>query len=137
MIDVIGFVKTFLEQRANYTVLDGIPIRGGRLEREDVPPALLLEPAGALRHESLPAYLPFRVALTAYGRTDREASEVYATATGLLHRAGKVVIDGVAMWDAFDETGPSPRDDASTSWPATYGVVALYMPDVAIDQGGS
>ena len=132
MIDVPAFVKTILELGADGTALEGVSIRVGRLEPADEPPVGLLETAGAIHDETLPAYLPFRVSMTWYAATPWGADQLYGAATDLLHRAGPLVIDGIGLWRAFDETGPSPRDDANTNWSATFGVVALYMPDVAL-----
>lgn len=126
------FVKTLLDTDAEDTDIEGVAIRIGRLENADVPPVILLEDAGWLRDAGLGVFLPARISITAYGRTEAEASSLLRAATDLLHRSGPRVIDGIGMWRAFDETGPQPRDDPDTHWPARFSVTALYMPDVAL-----
>jgi hypothetical protein len=125
--DVIAFLRDLLISEGV-----GVEVRGGRGEPDDVPPFIVLEEAGALRDKSLPAYLPFRVGMTCFGLTEREASELYRTTTDILHRLGPLIENGVGMLRAYDETGPQPRDQAETRWPARYGVIGLYMVDTLL-----
>lgn len=126
------FARTVLLADASGTEIDGLDVRIGRLENTDTAPVLLLEDAGWIRHDILPTFLPARVSLTAFGRTEAEASLLLRAATDILHRAGPRVIDGVGMWKALDETGPQPRDEPEARWPARFTVMALYMPDVTL-----
>lgn len=130
--DPVAFLMALLAADANGTEIEDVPIRAGRLENADAPPVLLLEASGWLRHDQLPTLLPARVSVTAYGRTEAEADTLLRAATDIFHRQGPRVIDGVGMWRAFDETGPQPRDEPDTRWPARFSVAALYMPDVAL-----
>ena len=130
--DPVLFAQTILLADASGTEIEGLEIRIGRLENQDEPPVLLLEDAGWLRSDALPAFLPARVSITAYGRSESEASLLLRAATDILHRAGPRIIAGIGLWKAYDETGPQPRDDPDTRWPARFTVAALYMPDVAL-----
>jgi hypothetical protein len=130
--DPVLFAQTIILADAAGTDVDGIDVRIGRLENTDVPPVILLEDAGWIRSDSLPAFLPARVSVTAYGRSESEASLLLRAAMDILHRAGPRVIDGIGLWRAYDETGPQSRDDPDTRWPARFTVAALFMPDVAL-----
>lgn len=130
------FVQALLISLQSGTAIEDVAIRVGRLESEDVPPVMLLESAGELRHTSVSAFLPARVSFTTYGRTEDEALLLYRATANLLHRRGPTLLDdGVGMWRAFDETGPQPREDPDTTWSARFGVMAIYMPDVALSIG--
>lgn len=129
--DVIGLVATWLRSIAPGSGIEGLPL----LEHEDdgrhQPPFALLESAGFLRDPGVPAYLPYRLAITVYGRTGREADTLYRALTDLLHGAVNVLADdGTGFWSAQDETGPQPG--AEGRWPVRTGITALYMPDRAI-----
>lgn len=128
----ILFAQSVLQADAAGTEIEGVAIRIGRLENTDVAPVILLEDAGWLRDATLPVFLPARISVSAYGNTEWEAMLLLRTATDILHRLTNRVIDGVGCWKVFDETGPQPRDDPNTRWPARFTVVALYMPDVAL-----
>jgi hypothetical protein len=125
--DVIAFLRDILVD------VVAVPVRGGRAEPDDAPPFILIEEAGALHDMSLPAYLPFRVAMTCFGSTEREASELWRTTTDTLHRLGPLIEGGVGMLRAYDETGPQPRDQGETRWPARYGIIGLYLVDTNLD----
>jgi hypothetical protein len=131
------FVQALLYQLRPNTAIGDVEIRVGRLEREDVPPVILLENAGELSDRSLPAFLPARVSFTTYGRSEDEAILIYRVVHNLLHRRGPTRIENVAMWRAFDETGPQVREDPNTNWTARFGVMGIYMPDVALTPIGS
>jgi hypothetical protein len=130
--DVVEFVRTWLEGEAGGTSLEGTPIRAYEPQGYDTPPYVLLEDAGFIRDRGVPAYLPFRLSLTAFGRTETEAAALYRSATNLLHDAKNVLVGGVGFWGAFDETGSQPRNDPGSKWPARFGITDLYMPDRAI-----
>lgn len=130
--DVIGYVRTVLLENLAVSDVPSPEVRGGRLEPGDEPPVILLEEAGALRDPSLPIYAPFRVSVTAYGRTDREASDLYGAVMEVMHRRGPEVVGDVGLWRAYDETGPQPRDDAGTRWPARFGILGLVVADRSI-----
>lgn len=129
----ILFAQAFLQARATGTALEGVAVRVGRAEDSDQPPFLLLEQAGEIHDRGLPAYLPARVSVTAFGLDEDQAILLYRAASDLFHRVGPVVIDGVGMWKAFDETGPQPREETNTNWSARYGVIAIYMADVRLN----
>lgn len=133
----ILFLQAWLGQLAPMTAIAGVPVRVSRLEDTDKPPAILLENAGELHDRGLPAFLPARVSFTTYGETEDDAMVLYRTVSNLLHRRGPVRIGDVGMWRAFDETGPQPREDPNTNWPAKFGVIDLYMPDRALTPTGS
>jgi hypothetical protein len=130
--DVIEFVRTWLEGEAGGTSLEGTRIIAYELAGHDEPPCVLLEDAGFLRDRGVPAYLPFRLSVTAFGRTETEAAALYRSVTNLLHDAKNVLVAGVGFWGAFDETGSQPRNDPGSKWPARFGITAIYMPDRAI-----
>ncbi len=130
--DVIEFMRVWLDDQKAGTTLDHTLIRAYEAAGHDEPPFLLLEDAGAVRDRGVPAYLPFRMSLTAFGRTEAEAAALYRSATNLLHDAKNVLVAGFGFWGAFDETGPQPRRDSESRWPARFGIVDLYMPDRAI-----
>jgi hypothetical protein len=133
MPDELGMAKAILEEYATGTPLDGIAIRGARLEPTDAPPVLLLEIAGWLRAPTKLPTMTVRLGVTAYGSTDRQAMTLWRAASDILHRRGPLIatIDGadVLLYQALDETGPSERDDPDTRWPARYGVFDLFMAD--------
>lgn len=131
------FIQALVASLKAGTAIEDIEFRVGRLEREDAPPVALLESAGELRLTAVSAYLPARVQLTTYGRTEDEALLLYRTTANLLHRRGPVVLDGVGAWRIFDETGPQPREDPDTNWSARTGTLDVYMPDVALNTGTS
>ena len=124
--DVIEFMRTMLASQM------ACPVRGGRAEPSDVPPFIVIEEAGSLRSMYLPVYLPFRIGMTCFGKTEREASELWRTTTDILHGLGPLIEDGVGMYGAYDETGPQPRDQAETRWPARYGVIGVYLLDMTL-----
>lgn len=131
--DVIEFMKTWMRSQSAGSDLEGVSI----IDEDDglhQPPWIFLEDAGWIRDAGVPAYLPFRLSLTCYGRTNREARRVYRAATDLLHNATNVLgSDGVGFWNAQDETGPQPGPEGR--WPARSGVVAIYMPDRPLTLG--
>lgn len=129
------FAQAFLQQFAPDTAIENVPVRVMRLEQDDMPPALLLEPAGEVHERSLPVFLPARVAVVAYALSADAALLLYRTASDLFHRTGPVLIDGIGLFKAFDETGPQPRDEPNTTWHGVFGVIALYMADQAIQSG--
>lgn len=98
----------------------------------ETPPFAFLEDAGFLRDRGVPAYLPFRLSVTTFGRTETEAAALYRSVTNRLHNATYVLVDGVGFWGAFDETGSQPRSDPDSKWPARFGITDIYMPDRAI-----
>jgi hypothetical protein len=129
--DVLTFVRDWLRAQSAGTDLASVAILTYEDEGRHTPPFALLEEAGFLRHPEVPAYLPFRLSVTIYARTNREASSLYRTLTDLLHGAVNVLADdGVGFWSAQDETGPQPGPEGG--WPTRTGVVALYMPDRAL-----
>mgnify|MGYP001216041185 CR=1 FL=1 len=134
--DVIAFLRALLLELAEGTDIEDVPVRGDRLEPGDNPdtvPVILLEDAGALRGRGVPAYLPYRVMVTAFGRTEKQAADVLRTTTDLLHDYGPLVDDDrVGLWKAFDETGPQPRQEPDTRWAARFSVFALYIPDAVL-----
>jgi len=130
--DVLEMVKTWLA-----TVVPGTPLEKVDVRTEDDPgtinpPWIFLEDAGAIHDAYAPAYLPYRMSVTTYGRTHREAGEMYRALTDLLHGASNVLnpTTRVGFWSAQDETGPQPGPEGR--WPARLGVVALFMPDRAL-----
>jgi hypothetical protein len=132
--DVLTFLRTWLRAQSVGTDLAGAAILTYDDEGRHTPPFVFLEEAGHLRHPDVSAYLPYRISVTAYGRSNREANSLYRTLTDLLHGAVNVLADdGVGFWSAQDETGPQPGPEGR--WPARFGVVALYMPDRAIPIG--
>ena len=132
--DVLTFVRDWLRGESVGTDLAGVAMLTYDDEGRHAPPFVLLEEAGFLRHPEVPAYLPFRLSVTVYARTNREANSLYRTLTDLLHGATNILADdGVGMWLAQDETGPQPGPEGR--WPARMGVFALYMPDRAIPVG--
>jgi hypothetical protein len=130
--DVVEFIRDWLDSQKEGTTLAGTLIRSYDMSGSDEPPFLLLEDDGHIRDRGVPAYLPFRLSLTAFGRTEKEAAALYRSATNLLHDAKNVLVDGIGFWGAFDETGPQPRREPETRWPARFGIVDIYMPDRAI-----
>jgi hypothetical protein len=130
--DVVEFVRTWLESQAPGTTLAGTRIRAYEAQGHDEPPYVLLEDAGWLRDRGVPAYLPFRLSVTAFGRTETEAAALYRSVSNLLHDAKNVLVSGVGFWGAFDETGAQPRNDPDSRWPARFGITDIYMPDRAI-----
>lgn len=135
--DVVTFIKDWMDTQKAGTTLADYLIRAYESQGHDEPPYIVLEDAGALRDRGVPAYLPYRLSLTAFGRTETEAAALYRSATNLLHDAKNVLVNGVGFWGAFDETGPQPRRDPDSRWPARFGIVDLYMPDRAIAAEGS
>lgn len=133
--DVVEFVRDWLEAQSPGTTLEGTRIGAYEMQGYDEPPFVLLEDAGWLRDRGVPAYLPFRLSVTASGRTRTEAAALYRSVTNLLHNATNVLVDGVGFWGAFDETGAQPREGPESKWPARFGIVDLYMPDRAITTG--
>jgi hypothetical protein len=133
----ILFVQALLEHLAPATAIEDVAVRVGRLEAADAPPVILLENSGDLRSRNLPVFFPARVSVTAYGRTEDEATLIYRVVSNLLHKRGPTRLGDVAMWRAFDETGMQPREDPHTFWSARFGVMAIYMPDVALSTPGS
>lgn len=131
--DPIGYVRAVLLQELAVSDDPGPAVRGGRLEPGDEPPVILLEEAGALRSPTVGIYMPFRVMVTVFGPTDREASDLYRTVTDVMHRRGPEIVDGVGLWRCYDETGPQPRDDPDTRWPARFGILALYLADQTLE----
>jgi hypothetical protein len=130
--DVVLFMRTWLDAQKAGTTLAGTVIRDYELQGYDEPPCVLLEDAGFLRDRGVPAYLPFRLSVTAFGRTETEAAALYRSVTNLLHDAKNQLVDGVGFWGAFDETGSLPRQDSESRWPARFGITDIYMPDRAI-----
>ena len=131
--DPIAFLLALLETDAPGTDLEDVPIRVGRIENDDLPPVVLLEDAGWIGDRYLPVLTPARVSITAYGRSESEASSLLLAARTIYHGQGPRVIDGTGMWKAFDETGPQPRDDPDTHWSARFVVAAIYMPSVVLE----
>jgi hypothetical protein len=128
--DVPEMVRRFFEEVAPGTTLEDVLIRAHDLNGNEEPPFVLLEEAGAIHSAEVPAYLPFRLALTTFGRTEAEAALLYRRVTSALHnRTNWLGTDGFGFWQATDETGPQPRNDASASWPARFGITDLFMPD--------
>ena len=129
--DVIEFVKTWLREQSVGTALERMAILTYEDDGHHNPPYVLLEEAGWIHSAYVPAYLPFRLSVTIYGRTNREAGSLYRTLSDLLHDATNVLADdGVGMWSAQDETGPQPGPEGR--WPTRTSVFALYMPDRAL-----
>lgn len=129
--DVLSFVRDWLRTASDATDLERVAILVYEDEGRHQPPFVLLEEAGFIRHPEVSAYLPFRMSVTVYARTGREANSLYRTLTDLLHGTVNVLADdGVGFWSAQDETGPQPGPEGR--WPARTGVVALYMPDRAL-----
>lgn len=129
--DVIEFVKAWLREQSVGTTLERTAILTYEDDGHHSPPYVLLEEAGYVHDAYAPAYLPFRLSVTIYGRTSREAGSLYRTFSDLLHDAHHVLADdGVGMWQATDETGPQPGPEGR--WPARTSVFALYMPDRAL-----
>lgn len=135
--DVVEFVKTWLDAQKPGTTLADTRIQAYDAQGFDEPPFVLLEDAGWLRDRGVPAYLPFRLSVTAFGRTQTEAAALYRSVTNLLHNARNVLLDGVGFWGAFDESGSQPRQDPESRWPARFGVTDIYMPDRALAPEGS
>lgn len=133
--DVVEFVRTWLENAAPGTSLEGTRVLAYEAQGYDTPPYILLEDAGWLRDRGVPAYLPFRLSLTTFGKTKTEAAALYRSATNLLHDAKNQLVDGVGFWGAFDETGAQPREGPGSRWPARFGIIDVYMPDRAIGVG--
>lgn len=129
--DPMEFLLAVLMDSAG-TDLAGIGVRVGRIENADVPPVLLLEDAGWRNATEVAFFTPARISITAYGRTEAEAALLYRAATDLLPSHSLRVIAGIGSGWAFDETGPQPRDDPDTRWPARFGVAAIYMPTVVL-----
>lgn len=135
--DVVEYMRTWLETASTGTDLAGTRILAYEGQGYDTPPFILLEDAGWLRDRGVPAYLPFRLSLTAFGRTRTEAAALYRSATNLIHDAkNQLGSDGVGFWGAFDETGAQPREGPESKWPARFGIIAIYMPDRAIAVSG-
>jgi hypothetical protein len=132
----ILFMQALIEQRAPGTAIENVPVRVGRAEAADKPPFILLENAGELPSRGVPMFLPARVQYTAYGETEDDATLIWRVVRNLLHRSGRVRIDNVVGW-LFDEMGMQPREDPHTYWSARFGVMTLYMPDVALGTPGS
>ena len=134
--DVTAFLRSLLLDEASGTPIEDVAIRCDRLEPGDDPdsaPVLLLEEAGAIRDPAVPVYRPFRVMVTAYGRTEKVAGDILRSTTDILHGIGPLVdADGVGLWNAFDETGPQPRQDPETRWPARFCIMDLYMADTLV-----
>lgn len=128
-VDVLVFAKALLTLRGSGTLIDGVPIWPYYLEPTADLPCILLEEAGAIHEPGVAAYLPFRVAMSAFGATEEVSAALWRVAMFVFHRSGQVTINGVMLGGAFDETGPQPRRDPNTSWPGTWGVIALYMAD--------
>lgn len=133
----ILFMQALYYQLRPATAVADVEARVGRLEPTDKPPVILLENAGALDERSLPIFYPARVSFTTYGRTEDEAMLIYRVVHNFFHKRGVTRIENVAMWDAFDETDMQPREDPNTNWSARFGVMAFYMPDVALTPIGS
>lgn len=132
--DVLTFLRDWLRTESAGTDLERAAILIYDDEGRHQPPYVFLEEAGFLRHPEVAAYLPFRVSVTVYGRTNREANALYRTLTDLLHGTVNVLADdGVGFWLAQDETGPQPGPEGR--WPARTGVVSLSMPDRALPVG--
>jgi hypothetical protein len=132
--DVVEFIKTWLREQSTGTALERTAILTYDDDGRHQPPFVFLEEAGHLRDPGVPAYLPYRLSVTVYARTNREANSLYRTLTDLLHGATNVLADdGVGFWQATDETGPQPGPEGR--WPARFGVFALYMPDRALPIG--
>ena len=129
--DPLAFARDLLLELVPGTALATVPIRADCLEEGDEPPVILLRDAGALRHRGLPAFHPARVDVVCYGETPEQAASLFRGVSDLLHRAGPLKRDGVALWKAYDETGPSPSVDPDTRWPLAFGVVALHLADEA------
>jgi hypothetical protein len=130
--DILAFARDLLVELSTGTALEDAVIRADRLEAGDEPPAVLLGEAGSIRSKTLPAFLPARISVKTFGSDEEEASSLWRAVSDLLHRAGPLVRDGVAMWAAFDETGPQPTTDPDTRWPMVFGVFNLHVADRAI-----
>lgn len=131
--DVPAFMLAWLATLMPSSPIAGVAVDVGRLDPQADPstaPRILIEEAGALHHPMAPAYLPFRLSVTVYGRTENQAATILRQFVDLVSRAGPVVLGGVGLWKALDETGPQPRRDPDTTWPARFSVLALYMADV-------
>jgi hypothetical protein len=135
--DVPQFVADWLDSVKAGTRLADTRIHAYETPPHDSPPFVVLDDAGALRDRGVPAYLPYRLSLTATARTETEAAALYRAVTGILHDAKNVLVGDVGFWGAFDETGPQPRNDPGTRWPARFGIVDIYMPDRSLGAEGS
>lgn len=132
--DVLEFIRTWLTEQAPGSGIEGWAIVTYDDDGYHQPPFYFLEEAGFVRLPEVPFYQPFRLQVTAYGRTKREAGEGYRAITDLLHNAVDVEsADGVHLCRAEDETGPQPGPEGR--WPARLGIIALYMPDRALPVG--
>ncbi len=127
--DLVAFAMRVLADNATGTPIENVAVRGGRSEPGDEPPFVLLDEAGFIRERGIGMYSPFRLAVTVYGRSEREASGLYRGVTGILHGLGPLTEDGVGVFGIFDETGPSPISDPDTRWPGRFGVLAIYGAD--------
>ena len=96
--DVPVFVRDWLDSAKVGTSLEPYLIRAYERLGHDSPPYVLLEDAGAIRDRGVPAYLPFRLSVTAFGRTETEAAALYRSVTNLLHDAKNVLVAGVGFW---------------------------------------
>jgi hypothetical protein len=129
--DLIEFAIGLLTD-ANSDALAGAAFRGGAMEPDDDPRlnlVVVLEEAGWIRERGIGLYSPFRLGVTTFGVDERTASAGYRAVTDVFHRAGPVVRDGVGLYRAYDETGPSPVADPATRWSGRFGVVAMYCAD--------
>ena len=129
--DVVEFVATGMRTQLPGTAIASVPIVTHDDDGTHQAPYIFLEDAGFIHDVGVPAYLPFRLSLTAYHRTNALAGALYRAATDILHGAANVLgSDLVGFWSAEDETGPQPGPEGRI--PARSGITAIYMPERAL-----
>lgn len=126
--DVLEFIRTWLGTQVSGTPLQNVSIVSDDDPGNREPPWVFLEDAGSIHLPGVPFYQPYRMAVTTYGRTNREAGRMYRALTDILHDAAHVHgNDGLMFAGAEDETGANPGPEGR--WPARLGIVAIYLPD--------
>ena len=130
VVDSVAFCRAHLAALAAGTQIEAVPVRASVREDGDEPPFFVMAEGGELAHPTLPLLQPARVELTSWGLTEGQAVTNWRVARALLHRSGPVVIDGVGMFKAFDETGlQRPFQDPDTEWWRAFGVFDLHLVD--------
>ena len=128
-VDPLASFRDVLLVRIPGSSIEAIPVRTQHKEGE-APPFFLASEGGALRHRSVPLYAPARINLEAWALDEDQAVTMYLAAAQLLHRFGPIVINGVVVFQIFEETGlQQPFQDPDTTWWRAFGVFDLTMAD--------
>ena len=136
-LDTIGALTSYLKAAPDVYVASAGRVFGGELPRTENTSmsraAIVVKRAGGgLLGTAYQEYGDIRVDIDCYGKTMREADQLYSVARLALKQLSRIVADGVLFhWARISSDGVSLRDP-ETDWPMCVGSFQVLVAEIAV-----